>query len=173
MATPPNLNEIGQVGLLNNNQQYDSTPTINNFFNNNPDDEFSLFENQISSPYFDINSLTENYSKTNIPLILSINIRSLSSNHSSLVSLLHHLETNNITVYAIVIQETWNVKYTELIKIPSFSKMNLKMRTFSNGGGVGIFINDNVSCKLIDIDNSFHEKIFESLSVELTYNNKK
>lgn len=45
------------------------------------------------------------------------------------------------------------------------------MRTFSNGGGVGIFVNDDVSSKIIDIDNSFHEKIFECITIE--YSNRK
>ena len=170
---PINLTELGQVGTLNSNAQYDSSELINNFFNNNHDDDFSLFENQICSPYTDINSLINTYSNTNTPLVLSLNIRSLSSNHSNLLTLLHQLKSNDIVIVAIVLQEIWNVKYPELVSIPGFHKSYLKMRTFSNGGGVGIFVNDDVSSKIIDIDNSFHEKIFECITIELSYSNRK
>ncbi len=126
LPPPLNLTELGLVGTLNNNVLYDSTELINSFFNNNTDDNFSLFDDQICSLYVDINSLIDKYSNTGTPLILSLNIRSLSSNHSNLVNLLHQLEVNKIDIHTIVLQETWNVKFPELLTRPSFKKLHLK-----------------------------------------------
>ncbi len=163
----------GLVGAINSNHLYDSTEIINNYFNNISEDDFSLFDNQISSLYYDTTSLIEKYRNSNVPIILSINIRSLSQNHLDLVQLLNSLNNNNVLVHAIAIQETWNVKFNDLVAIPGYQKMYLKLRTFSNGGGVGIYVKDGISSKQIDIDNSFHERIFESITIELSSGNNK
>ena len=163
----------GLVSSINNNQLYNSSDVINNYFNVISEDDFQLFDSQICSPYHDIQSLVEFYSNTNIPLILSINIRSLSCNHSELMALINHLEINNVLIHAIALQETWNVKYTDLIVIPGYQKFYIKLRTFSNGGGVGIYVRDGITSKIVEIEHSFHERIFESITIELSTSSSK
>ncbi len=125
------------------------------------------------SPYYDLESLVSTYRNSDIPIIISINIRSLSCNHANLLAVIQELELNNVIIYAIIIQETWNVRYSDLISIPGFQKLFLKLRVFSNGGGLGIYVRDGITCKQIDIENAFIEKIFESLTIELTINKRK
>ena len=174
---PPTINEIaGQVDSmfnLNNNPLYDATNLINNFFNRVSDEDFYLLDGIINSPYYDINSFIQKYSNTTTPLILSLNIRSLSSNFTELMQLINNMEKNNISIYAIVLQETWNIKYTDLLTIPGFYKIHLKLRTFSNGGGVGIYVKEGVSNKIVEVENSYREKIFESITIEMSSGSNK
>ena len=72
------------------------------------------------SPYYDLESLVSMYRNSDIPIIISINIRSLSCNHANLLAVIQELELNNVIIYAIVIQETGFSK--AIFKIKSIFK---------------------------------------------------
>ena len=125
----------------------------------------------LSSPYFDISEFTNKYKNSNIPIVLSINIQCLNSKHLELTEFLKTLSHNKVDVVAIAIQEIWSVKHFELTKITGYQNLYCKLRTFSNGGGVGFFIKTGLNCKIINMPNLYHEKIFEFISIELTSKN--
>ncbi len=168
------MTTTGPVNLLNDIVQYNADSVINEFFNNiSSDENFTLFDKPFVSMYYDQHDMINCYKNTNIPLVLSINIRSLMSNYTELVDLLHLLEKNNILIYAIVLQETWNIKFTELVNIPGYQKLILKNRQFGNGGGVGIYVKNGLSSKIINVQDSFYDKIFESVTVEISEGKQK
>jgi hypothetical protein len=69
-------------------------------------------------------------------------------------------------------QEVWAVPYPDLVQIPIF---NLILQSLSNsrGGGVGFYIHKSYSLKLIQDLSPFHDKIFESITVEISQNRNK
>jgi hypothetical protein len=72
-------------------------------------------------------------------------------------------------VDVIAIQEIWDVRYPELICIPGFKPLIYKKRRDMRGGGVGFFIKNNLNGKIVENLSPFTNKIFESLTIELTY----
>jgi len=96
----------------------------------NDDPYFGL---QMSCNYHDVASISE---VVNEPIFLSINIQSLHSKHERLVQLLLDLNSVNIIVDAIAVQEIWDVQYPELVNIPGFKQLLYRKRTDMRGGGV-------------------------------------
>ena len=70
------------------------------------------------------------------------------------------LDRKKINIVAVMLQETWSIKYLNLINIPGYQNINCKLRTFSNGGGVGIFVKNGLDFKTIDMSNLYHEIFF-------------
>ncbi|MFN9983259.1 MAG: hypothetical protein ACK53Y_25250 [bacterium] len=51
-----------------------------------------------------------------------------------------NLTANNICIYLIIIQETWNIPYPALVGIDGFQQIVFRTRTGLRGGGVGIYV---------------------------------
>ena len=72
----------------------------------------------------------------------------------------------------MALQETWNIQNPNLVNIPNFNLV-FKKRTKFRGGGVGFYIKQGITWKIIEHLSTFKEKIFECLTVEINLNNKK
>jgi hypothetical protein len=57
------------------------------------------------------------------------------SKHEQLSLELAEFKRKNITVDAIAIQETWDIKYPELVRIEGFDQIVFKRRRGMRGGG--------------------------------------
>ncbi len=168
------INNAGVVNSLSNCTLYDSSKLINDYFNLISEDaNFTLLDKTICSPYYEVQEIINEYSNSNIPLVISVNIQCLNSKHSNLVNFIQTLESNNVLIFAIMLQETWNYKHADLIAIPGFQNIQSKLRTFSNGGGVGIFVKNGINFKVINIQNLYIERIFEEITIELTNHNQR
>jgi hypothetical protein len=76
-----------------------------------------------------------------------------------------------VSVDVIALQEVWRLPYPELVDIPGFQRIVFKHRSRGNGGGVGFYIKNGLNFKLVNPPfDTFTDKIFESLTVELYYN---
>jgi hypothetical protein len=131
----------------------------------NPQNMYNVDIN-ISSQYFDIPTFTSKFKNSKNPLILSINILSLQSKYNEFKSFILEITNCDIKIDVIAIQETWNIKYPELLDIPGFQRIIYCTRSNNaNGGGVGYYIREGLSFKQITnlVDN--HNNIFESISV--------
>ncbi len=122
--------------------------------------------------YNDSAKLIQKYKNSNKPLFLSINIQSLSSKFNNLKDLLIDYETNGIFIAAIALQEIWSLPHPDLLKIPNFQLFH-KQRVLGRGGGVGFYIREGLSAKLIENLSPFIEKHFESITIQITLNRKK
>jgi hypothetical protein len=58
------------------------------------------------------------------------------SKHEQLVLELDELKKKNITIDVIAIQETWDVKFPDLVSIEGFGQLVLKRRRGMRGGGL-------------------------------------
>ncbi len=102
-------------------------------------------------------------------IFISINIQSLQSKHEQLVEFIHEVSKFKIDVDVIAVQETWEVRYLDLVNIPGFKPLIAKTRQGMRGGGVGFYIRNNLNATIIDNLSPFTEKVFESITVQLTY----
>ena len=96
--------------------------------------------------------------------ITHVNCRSLNKNFTELISLLNQIQ---ITVSAICVTETWTSACTENdYYIPGYNFF-AKSRTHKSGGGVDIYVLNNIECKT-RTDFCFSNADFaESVFVEL------
>ena len=107
-----------------------------------------------------------------MPIFLSLNAQSLQSKYEKLCAFILELCNNDILIDAIAIQETWQLPYPDLMQIPGYT-LHYKTRVFSRGGGVGFYIRNDLNSKIIDNLSTFHEKIFECITVEIVCGKKK
>ncbi len=78
-------------------------------------------------------------------MYLSINIQSLMSKHSNLVSEIADMQQHNLSIDAIAIQEIWDLRYPELVPISGFQEILYKKRRNMRGGGIGFYIRNGIS----------------------------
>ncbi|MFO0002259.1 MAG: endonuclease/exonuclease/phosphatase family protein, partial [bacterium] len=104
---------------------------------------------------------------------LSLNVQSLLSKHEQLSIEISELELNNVTIDAIALQETWDVKYTDLVPINGFNPLIFKRRRDMRGGGVGFYIRNGLTAEIVENLSPFENKIIEALTIKLTYPDSK
>jgi hypothetical protein len=103
------------------------------------------------------------------PLYLSINIQSLLSKHEQLLQFIQELEKSDVTIEVIAVQEIWDVQYANLVNLPGFKPLIYKKRKNMRGGGVGFHIRNYLNYTVIENLSPFEKKIFESITIELSY----
>jgi exonuclease III len=120
---------------------------------------------EISSLYHDSTSISNVCAKFKSSVFLSINIQSLMSKHEQLVHELSDLEQKNVIVDVIAIQETWDIKYPELVNIEGFSQFVFKRRRGMRGGGVGFYVRNGINVEIIEDLSPFENKIIEAVTI--------
>jgi hypothetical protein len=125
----------------------------------------------VDSLYYDQPAFINKYKNHTQPLFISLNTQSLYSKHANLKSLLLDLRNSCVKIDILALQETWNIPYTELVQIPDYTFTH-KQRTSSRGGGVGFYIRNDISYKIVSELSHFTANIFESLTIEAKVSNK-
>ena len=152
---------------LNSNHNYDLLHSVHN----DPDTPCPYTQYNISSPYHDENSLSNCFSNSKTPLFLSLNTQSLHSKCENIKTLFSLLSDLNICVDVLALQETWRIHYTELVQIPGYTFIH-QHRTSNKGGGVGFYIKQGITFKVIQDLSLFTDNLFESLTIEAKISNK-
>ena len=147
----------------------DATDLLNNFFQEDENIQ-QFFNTNLSSTYFDPKSFNGAFNGNKDPLFISLNIQSLNSKYNELKILLNELNSCNIDL--IVMQETWAVPFPNLVDLPGFQTVVVRNRQNMRGGGVGMYIRKGLNFKFRNDLESFHQKTFENLTIELSYPNK-
>jgi hypothetical protein len=57
---------------------------------------------------------------------------------------LSELKQKNVCIDAIAIQETWDIRYPELVNLEGFHPVIFKRRRDMRGGGVGFYIRNGL-----------------------------
>ena len=171
LERPTALPDTGREGealtILNTNPSLD----LLNYLSVDPDIPNPYSVLNISSNYHDELTLSNFYSNSKLPLFLSLNTQSLLSKHESIKTFLHSLSELGTTVDILALQETWCIHYTELIQIPGYTFTH-QHRTSNRGGGVGFYIREDISYKIIPELSTFTDNLFESLTIEAKISNK-
>ena len=131
----------------------------------------------ITFQYPDISLLCEYYceerfcnlsSSSNKLLALNLNIQSLPAKFEKLLDFIDFFDRKNVKFDIICLQEIWQIKKSELFNIPGYHPLIYKCRRNEvQGGGVGIYIRDNLSYNLREDLSIFYDKILESLVVDI------
>jgi len=171
MANSNNNESDIDINTLSTDPKYNFLTSFhNNDLNNNL---FSHSEDE--SPYYniDINSLyvapcDMNGEHTNDLKILSINVQSLNAKFHELKDLIYELSLRNSQPDILCLQEIWQLPEGSEFKIEGYGPLIYRTRGDGvQGGGVGIYIR-NVLTGIFDAGLSvFHDRIFESIFVEL------
>jgi exonuclease III len=126
-------------------------------------------------PYFGVNihckfhNIDSLADSVKTPIFLSINVQSLLSKFDQLLEFITILSNLNVQIDVIAVQEIWEVKYKELVILPGFQPLVCKTRSDMRGGGVGFYVRENLCFSVIEDLSPFTSKIFESITIKLTY----
>ena len=156
---------------LNNDPSLNASTLLNNFIK---DDEVisQFFNTDLSSKFYDVYSLKSDFQSSTNPLILSVNIQSLNSKFNELKIFINDLLKSNVPIDLIVLQETWNITYANMLELPGFQPLLYRNRNNMRGGGVGLYIRKGLNYKRKLELEQFQQKTFENIVVELSYPNK-
>jgi hypothetical protein len=101
-----------------------------------------IINSNVISSLYDMHTFCDKFSNSKQPIILSLNIQSLNAKYNNLCDLINHLSVKNVTVDIIALQETWQIKYCNLVCINNFV---LKTEgPAEEGGSVFMFVMDLV-----------------------------
>ncbi len=76
------------------------------------------------------------------------------------------MQLAEIPLDIVILQETWELKFPNLLTIPGFQKIVYRTRDKGRGGGVGIFVRDGLNFKeRPDLEN-YMLKTFETSSLK-------
>jgi hypothetical protein len=156
---------------LNTDLSLDAEFALNRYI---ADDEnvSQFFQTHIKSNYHDLDYFIASFKHTNEPIILSLNIQSLNSKYEALKSFVRTLLSSEIPLDIIVLQETWELRFANLLIIPGFQGIAYRTRDKGRGGGVGIFVRDGLNFKeRPDLEN-YMLKTFENIVLEIQYPGK-
>ena len=162
-----------------------SDPRFNflSFFTNEDNDDSvpdSFFINSQCSPYTDIN-LNCSYLETEKIkdldptkfTVLSINIQSLPSKFSEFSDFVDEFSCSDASPDIICLQETWKVLDNSMFPLLNYHPIEINQRQVARGGGVGIYVKQHLSFKILKQYSTFVERIFESLFIEISLPNSK
>ena len=132
------------------------------------DRDFSLPLN-IDCSFHDENSLAKKLSGCSNPLIMSMNVQSLSSKFENLKLKLDILYEKGINIDILALQEISRIENPAAMKLPRFQALLFKSRDFAKGGGTGLYIREGLSCKEVKEYSIFIERVFESICYEVDF----
>ena len=139
----------------------------------------SFFINNQCSPYSNINLScsyldVENFNNLSPEkfTVLSLNIQSLPAKFLEFTDLISQFK-NNSTPDVICIQETWKIIDNSLFPLSNYHPLETNHRQTARGGGVGIYVKENLSFKILKQYSIFYKHILESLFIKITLENNK
>jgi exonuclease III len=159
-------------GHLNNNPNL--LELVRTFFN--IDDEQDLdsnpyFSYNIECEYVDEAEYANKFRDCNKFKILSLNVQSIHAKFSELLLFISALD-ENCCPDIICLQETWQIRNAEAIRLPGFQNLIFRSRSNMQGGGVGFYIKEGLNITVLNNLSVFHERVFESLFIKVNICNK-
>jgi hypothetical protein len=119
-------NNPNYLDVLNHNEHLDFFTGYNRIYLDNAIDDNPYYAMQISSKFYDIESLAAAEFIKNRPIFLSINIQSLQSKFEQLRSEIDECVSKNKSIDVIALQEIWDVSHPELFVIPGYKSLICK-----------------------------------------------
>jgi len=119
---------------------------LNNHLNVEKENSLNI---NLGSKYTDIPAFISKFARSKKPIYLSLNIQSLMSKYELLKSAIMELTAAHVPIDVIALQETWSIKYPDLVNIPGFQSIIFSDRAHMRGGGWdSIFVKDCSSKRL-------------------------
>ena len=89
----------------------------------NPDYDDPFIDLTVDSAFYDMESFVNKFSKSDKPILLNLNAQSMMSKYDKLKEFVVNLTKINIQIDIIALQETWQIRYPDIITIPGFQKL--------------------------------------------------
>ena len=89
----------------------------------NPDYDDPFIDLTVDSAFYDLESFVNKFSKSDKPILLNLNAQSMMSKYDKLKEFVVNLTKINIQIDIIALQETWQIRYPDIITIPGFQKL--------------------------------------------------
>ncbi len=84
------------------------------------------------------------------------------------------LQRSVIPIDIIILQETWEIKFPNLLTIPGYQNIVYRTREGMRGGGVGIFVKTHFCFNTFwDIFKSLHDEHFPEITIKFNINKHK
>ena len=172
------FNSVNCGSNLNNDPKYDFSKIFHEYFEsqNNNDEDFNdnpYILNNLICKYFSESEFIKSFSECKSPIILNLNIQYLHSKFDKLRYFLEMLASEGIKIDVISLQEVSIIHNASSLTIPGYHPLIYKCRSNSKGGGVGFFVNESLKFRVKHDLSPFYERIFESLTIELFFDNSK
>lgn len=135
------------------------------FAKNTGDIRDIVTEKNIRCEYYNESSFSNSFINCNNLICISANVQSLASKFTSICDFFDSLQSKDVVPDLFAIQEVWKVNISSF-NIPNFSLFS-KIRKKGQGGGVGLYINNKFSSKILESSSVFVENIYESLAVQV------
>jgi hypothetical protein len=156
------------TNILNQLPSLKTEDMLNAFANQNQDNHMQIDRFNIDSPYIDTTYLQSINNKLNNKFsILHLNMRSLPKNYEPFMDTLN---ISQAKFSAIVLSETWLREDTKNNHVLKGYKSYHTVRAERRGGGISIYIRDDLNCSKID-DACFLEDYIESVGVRVDIGN--
>ena len=104
--------------------------------------------------------------------MFSLNIQSLPAKFAEFSDLISQFPTNSCPEI-ICLQETWKIIDNSFFPLANYHMLETNLRSETRGGGVGIYVKNHLSFKILKQYSVFVERIFESLFIEITLSGNK
>jgi hypothetical protein len=117
---------------LNSNPNFDFLQSQNAYLT--ADDNLNPYKNiEVNSHYYDVSYFTATFNNSTLPIILNINIQSLTSKIDNLKALISTFHTKQTYIPVISLQEVWQIPFPEVISLPGYNFIH-KQRSSGRGG---------------------------------------
>ena len=141
---------------------------INNNLDNNPNDDSPYSNLDLICNYLDETSFVNKYKATNKFSYFSLNIQSLPSKFNEFSELINNFSHNSCSPNIIFLQEIWRINDSSHFYLNNYHPLQFKCRqNNSQGGGVGLYIKDNLRFNVLHDKCIFIDRIFESIFAEV------
>ncbi len=164
--------ELQQLGSCELNADLISILEAQEEEDNSDDNHNPLSMINLKCEYIDVDTKREKLNNKQL-LCMHLNIRSLPGKHDSLKMMLSTLDENGFKPDIILLCETWlNDHNYNTFNLENYDFVETHRRK-SKGGGVGIYINQEINYKIREDLSLFEEGAFESIFIETLGNDMK
>ena len=170
----PDLQLLGGHDIDDTN--LDFRASYANFFESTDDDDFienPYISDNLSCNYYTEDSFLGSYRNLASPLVLNLNVQYLQSKFNSLKELLDLYSSKGVNFDIISLQEISTIDDSSTLILPGFHPLVYKSRTLCKGGGVGFYVRNDLDFKVIEEYSPFHERIIETVCIEVVFNKSK
>ena len=119
--------------------------------------------------YIEDDNFFSNLKHSDYLSFFNLNVQSLPAKFNELKDLLFSLKLN---FDVICLQEIWQIPDDELFKLPGYKFIHKSRDNNVQGGGIGIYVKEEYSFRIIPEYSIFLDKIIESLFVEIELGSK-
>jgi hypothetical protein len=141
---------------------------LEHFGNEDEQSDNPYSENTFTCTYYDETEFKKHHVPNSCLSILTLNIQSINSKFQEFSSFINSLQSSNCAPDIKCLQELWKLPCPDSLNINGYHPLIYKSRhNNSQGGGVGMYINVNISFEILEAQSIFVDRVFESIFVKI------